>query len=105
MNMHSLGEVMNMHSVWFKIARRIYNRNRSGPYICDISDYLLQRSLITEAQSEAVLKALRAERKRQGREFKSALWPDAYGLEKYIVRIRFCTKQIRRLIREARRRA
>ena len=98
---------MSMATVWFQIAERIRRGDGGGgPFICNLAATMLGESCITRDQYKAVLIAIRREGRRQIGELwheGCALWRDwrdCHSLEQVrVVRIQFCTNQIRKVRR------
>ena len=90
-----------MAHVWLEIAWRIRYRLDYGPFICNIAERLLSEGQITVGQLASVMDAVKEERQRQGGGF--ALWSGirGYSQQERVVRIQFCTEQIRRIGRKA----
>lgn len=87
-----------MRKVWFLIAERIAHAHFFGPWICNTADRLFKDERISEKQLAKVLAVIQVERRRQGgsQVGSFALWPDVAGAAGRVVRIKFCTKQIRK---------
>jgi hypothetical protein len=88
-----------MEYVWLEIAKMIYDQAYEGPYICNLADTLYRIDRITLKQWESVMIAVNEERDKQGTP--DVLWSDLelryLNAPGRVNRIRFCTKQIRRL--------
>ena len=94
-------QLPTMTHVWLEIARLIRDEEPCGPYICNLANLLRRQRRITNEQRDSIMWAVTKERERQDAGL--VLWADAAGEEELVLRIQFCTEQIRRLRRRAQR--
>lgn len=98
-----MSELPTMAHVWLEIAGMVLKSKE--PFICNRADELRDAGSITDRQHKAILSAVDKERKRQNIECvpwgNTALWRGIpnYSTMERVVRIQFCTEQIRRLAR------
>jgi len=92
--------VLKLHEAWFEVARTL---TEQGGYICHVIDDMSKHEEISPEVEAEMQVRLNAERRRLGKSVSDmdalGLWPlDVAGR---ISRIQFCTKEIKRLAKAA----